>query len=135
MKPILCLDFDGVIHSYERGWQDGQIYGTLTSGFGPWLVKASQHFRIVIYSSRSDTMDGIAAMREWLEQQTLARADTDTDVPWWQLGSAIDDITFAHQKPPAFLTIDDRAIQFKGDWTAAELHPEKLRQFKPWMSK
>lgn len=131
-KPTLCLDFDGVIHSYEKGWQDGTIYGTATEGFFPWLVKAKEHFHIVIYSSRSKTREGIEAMRQWLNDQEklwLINTYPDDDSDW----SNIKDIEFAHEKPSAFLTIDDRAITFAGSWE--ELDPEELHRFKPWNDK
>jgi hypothetical protein len=115
-RPILCLDFDGVIHSYERGWEQGKIYGTVTHGFWDWLFKAAKLFRIVVYSSRSKTPEGIAAMQAWLTNE-----GPDEPLP----------IEFAHEKPPAFLTIDDRAICFTGDWS--RLDPALLRDFKPWM--
>ena len=37
-------------------------------------------------------------------------------------------IKFPTKKPAAFLTIDDRAVCFKGEWP----DPEKLLEFKPW---
>ena len=119
-KPILCLDFDGVIHSYERGWQDGAIYGTVTPGFFEWAEEAARHFRLVIYSSRSKSREGVRAMEAWLKDRWQAHAP-DRPMPQFE---------FAHEKPPAFLTIDDRAVQFRGDWS--ELSPDQLRAFRPW---
>jgi hypothetical protein len=37
-------------------------------------------------------------------------------------------LSFPTQKPPAWLTIDDRAICFEGRWPTAE----QIDDFKPW---
>jgi hypothetical protein len=122
-KPILCIDFDGVIHSYERGWQNGEIYGTVTPGFFEWAYKAQKLFRLVIYSSRSKTDDGVNAMSLWLHGQRSAWSEKTKQIE-------VLEIEFAHEKRAAFLTIDDRAIQFEGRWDW--LDPANLLRFKPW---
>jgi hypothetical protein len=114
--PTLCIDFDGVIHSYDRGWQGGTIYGELTDGFTEWVEQAVKHFKLVIYSSRSVTAEGREAMRSWLHE----RFGDDVDVLF----------EFTAEKPPAFLTVDDRCVTFTGDWS--KLDPVELRKFRPW---
>lgn len=127
-KPILCVDFDGVIHAYTTSWtnaetiSDGPVQGALR-----WLFEAIKHFNVHIYSSRSKVPAGRNAMKAWFVVQSL---NEFTDEEAKALNRAI---TFSHEKPAAFLTIDDRAVCFHGDWSA--LDPAVLLTFKPWNKK
>jgi len=122
-KLILCIDFDGVIHSYERGWQGGAIYGAMVPGFLEWAVVAQRHFDLVIYSSRSRDDAGRLAMGRWLRDHLAG----------WE-GKPIE-LRMSAEKPAAFLTIDDRALTFNGDWCDDAWRPEALLAFKPWSHK
>jgi hypothetical protein len=141
-RPVICLDFDGVIHSYERGWQNGELYGTVTPGFLDWAHKAGKHFRLVVYSSRSKDPDSIKEMAVWIGGHAFQEGWQITDFPseaspFLRLLHArradLILLEFTNQKPPAFLTIDDRAIRFEGRWDW--LDPEQLREFKTWTEK
>jgi len=130
-KPILCVDFDGVIHSYTSKWIDETtILDPPVPGALRWLWKAAEWFDVQIYSSRSKTEAGRAAMHRWLIRES--RKEFGPGHPMGATVSTMElyPITFAHEKPAAFLTIDDRAICFDGDWS--DLEPADLLGFKPW---
>lgn len=125
-KPILCVDFDGVVHSYTSGWKGADVVpDPPVPGAIPWLWKAAEWWDVQIYSSRSSQNSGINAMQKWLAFHAfLELGDEDSAERF------LNAITFPEQKPAAFLTIDDRAICFDGDWS--ELNPADLLNFKPW---
>jgi hypothetical protein len=123
--PILSLDFDGVIHDYHSGWKDGRIYGAVTPGFFAWAEDAAKRFTLIIHSSRGKTPEGRAAMAEWLGEQAALTGNIGIEGLF----------TIAAEKPPAFVTIDDRCVRFDGDWSDPDLNPAELRSFKPWMSR
>ena len=122
-KPILCVDFDGVIHSYTSGWKGAtEIPDPPVPGALIWLADALDYWDVCIYSSRSSQEGGIAAMKVWLEMHVVQDANNAR--------AFISQLRFPTEKPAAFLTIDDRAICFDGDWS--KLDPEALLNFKPW---
>jgi hypothetical protein len=124
-KPILCVDWDGVIHSYTSGWKGAAIIPDLpVPGALEWLHRASKLFEIVIYSSRSKDLEARAAMRMYLTYHARTALSQES------AEALLEAVSFASDKPAAFLTIDDRALCFDGDWS--KLDPEKLRDFKPW---
>lgn len=122
MKPILCIDFDGTLSEYKAGWEGaGVINDEPVDGAIQYLKEAVVQFEVVIFSSRCNYQSGIHAMHAWLRLYGLSRDE-------------LKQITFQPGKPPAFAMIDDRAIQFKGDWDASDVRsPCTLKKyFKPW---
>lgn len=127
--PILCLDFDGVIHRYDSGWQGAlTIADDVTEGFFEWLDDAAKHFKIVVYSSRSKEPGATDAMALWLAEQRRKWRERGGKSPH-EFGEPVS-IEFADTKPAAFLQIDDRALTFNGRWS--DFDPAALRAFKPW---
>jgi len=123
MKPILCLDFDGVCHSYTSGWQGADaIPDDYVEGLFEFLEEAGQHFDIQVFSSRSHQEGGIEAMQWWFYEQRKKWREKGGK------GSEIVEISFPKHKPSAKVSIDDRAITFKGFWPLVG----DLLDFKPW---
>lgn len=120
-RPILCIDFDGVIHSYLSGWKGAtEIPDPPVDGALRWLrdLVLSEKFQVTIYSSRSRYENAISYMKKWLLDNGL---DLHT----------VCSIEFPTEKPPAFLQIDDRAICFTGEFPTIE----DMLAFKPWYKK
>jgi len=115
-KPILCLDFDGVIHSYSSGWKGADVIpDPPVPGAIEFIRAALEHFDVQIYSSRSHQSGGVNAMREWL----LRHSDD---------GVLVEAIGWPDCKPSAMISIDDRALTFDGTWPAIDT----LKAFQPW---
>ena len=126
-KPTLCLDFDGVIHSYSSGWQGADVVADPpVDGALEFLREAIEYFDVQVYSSRSHQDGGIPAMQEWLLNRYEERYGDD-DV--YHL--VFEAIGWPDHKPAAMVTIDDRALTFDGTWPA--MHD--LKAFKPWNKK
>ena len=128
-KPILCLDFDGVLHSYTSGWQgisvipDPPVEGAI--GF---LWDAVEKFQVCIFSSRSSSPEGIAAMRQWLNHYDELYWEGLPARPRTGLTLLID---FPTEKPAAFIGLDDRVLTFTGEFPSIDT----LLKFQPWNKK
>ncbi len=135
MKKILVLDFDGVLHSYKSGWKGPRVISDPpTPGAMLFLREAVKHFEVYILSSRSKFWFGRRAMKQWLYgylHQNFGNlpAGSMGDPPdWTEADEIFTAIKWPSRKPAAFLTIDDRAIQFTGEFPSMD----RLYQFKPW---
>ncbi|HLJ25350.1 MAG TPA: hypothetical protein VKY85_01425 [Candidatus Angelobacter sp.] len=129
--PIICLDFDGVCHSYTSGWKGARVIpDPPVPGMLEAIYQYSQHFEVNIFSSRSNQDGGIDAMRQWIIEELIVFS------PWWTglmpkhkaVEWVDENIKFPKEKPPAFVGIDDRVITFSGRWPTVE----ELKGFQPW---
>jgi len=131
MNPIICVDFDRVIHSYVSGWKGVSVIDDPpVDGAIAWLedhlpipecicaiAPKYKGPEVQIYSSRSKSWRGRRAMKKWLVKHGLHEGYIREGI-----------LKFPSKKPPAFLTIDDRAICFNGVFPS----DREMLDFKPW---
>jgi hypothetical protein len=132
-KPILALDFDGVMHSYPQagGWKgSGMIPNPAVPGLVEFLHEAVKEFQVCVFSSRSENIAGRAGMKSWLQRQVLSYYETGKAGPWTMVTvyDLVNQIGFPMTKPAAFVSLDDRALTFTGQWPSVN----ELRSFTPW---
>lgn len=105
MKPRILIDLDGVVHRYSKGFHDGTLYDDVMPGAREFIEELKDTYEIVIFTARISKekerfapRTGTKKVMEWLNKYDIY----------------FDRIT--SDKLPAVAYIDDRAIEFKGDW-------------------
>ena len=101
------VDFDGVVHTFDKGWHDGTCYGAPIEGALDAIKTLSNKFNVVIFSAKVrpdrplvNGKTGYELVDEWLQKHGIR--------------DYVSEIT--HEKPRAKFYIDDKAIEFKDNW-------------------
>lgn len=93
--PTIALDFDGVIHGYSEGWKDGSIYDKPVEGVKDAIKELLEDgWKLVVYTTRENLDEAEKYIKD-------------------NFG---EDIECVNNKPLADIYVDDRAINFSGDW-------------------
>lgn len=113
----IAIDFDGVIHTYERGWADGSIYGDFKPGAEVALMELVATTPTFIFTTRSAPQ-----VARWIERQSGHNIEAFADRrPWpfrrrfWNTKHVL---LVTNRKLPAVAYLDDRAVRFT-DWEQA----------------
>lgn len=153
LRPI-CIDFDGIIHSFTNWHGATVIDGEVVPGAMSFLATLMTHgFQPVIYSNRSRSFFGRKAMASWIfdrmyqEVFELPPGTPLSDWRWsvlngytsadnWdmQVYKAVKQfvrlLQFPKKRPLCYLSISTKAIQFVDQFPTVE----ELNKFRIWGS-
>ena len=100
----ISIDFDGVIHDWNKGWHDGTCYGEPIEGALEAVKLLSEKYRIIIFTAKCkpdrplvNGKKGKQLVLEWLKKYDLL--------------DYISEVT--HEKPRAMIYIDDKGYRFQ----------------------
>jgi hypothetical protein len=101
----VAVDFDGVIHRYSRGWQDGTIYDEPVEGAFDALLWLLGTYAVFIHTTRDPYQ--VAA---WVEERSVIPCrGTHAPPEFWNERGVL---LVTNRKLPAVAYIDDRGIRF-----------------------
>tara|TARA_Y100000816_G_scaffold138289_1_gene97871 strand:+ start:1346 stop:1744 length:399 start_codon:yes stop_codon:yes gene_type:complete len=105
----IAIDFDGVIHNFDKGWHDGTCYGDPIPGALEAIKDLSQNYKIIIFTAKAKPnrplvqgKTGLTLVEEWLKKHDIFKY--------------VSEIT--SEKPRAQIYIDDRGYRFI-NWSKA----------------
>jgi hypothetical protein len=110
MPQTVAVDFDGVIHSYDKGWQDGTIYGYPIDGAFEGLMRLMEEYAVFIFTTRD-----AASVAEWIQLKSNIPCVVHVN-PAMEFWNVQGELLVTNRKFPAVAYIDDRAIRFF-NWT------------------
>lgn len=115
-KPVrtVAVDFDGVLHSYERGWHDGTIYGDWKPDAVAAMTRLMGEYAVFVHTTRSPRQ-----VARWIERNSgYALECTTRCAPWRTFWDVYGVLLVTRRKLPAVAYLDDRALPFT-DWRQA----------------
>ena len=92
MKKTIMIDLDGVLDNYEKYTED---IPSIKKGAKDFIIKLSKDYELILFTTRSPML-----ATKWLINNDLDKYFKDV----------------TNVKTPAYIYIDDRAIQFNGDY-------------------
>jgi hypothetical protein len=131
-RKTIAVDFDGVIHKYSKGWQDGSIYDGEVEGAIDAIHRLTLEYNVFILSIRSPYQ-----IKFWLEEQfdtwhSVFQPDPFKleVIPWWKFWKKFWNkrgvVGITNKKLVFDVMIDDRCIPFYGDWKEI---PQRIAEF------
>jgi hypothetical protein len=117
-KLTICVDFDGVIHKYTH-WNSGLLNAQCID-YAPEALQSLRNLghTIIIHTTRDEE-----EIKQWLET---------FHVPYDYINENPEIQGRNPGKPIADIYVDDRAIQFNGNWSTTYY---EILNFTPWYLK
>jgi hypothetical protein len=111
MASTVAVDFDGVIHAYSKGWQDGTIYDDPVPGAFSALHILMKTYAVFVHTARAPF-----PVADWITTHSNLECWVVRDPPefWDKRGVLL----ITSRKLPAVAYIDDRGIRFES-WDQA----------------